>query len=72
MPTPTGKPKVGERVRFHHKEDGSGNETTDATVVRRVDGSLWSIEVLVDGERRNRIIGEAQWMLDHKYMEVLG
>ncbi len=71
MPTPTGKPRVGERVRFFHKKDGE-KTATDGTVTGRSDGMLWSFHVRVDGERRDRIITEAQWMIDHGYLKVLG
>ncbi len=70
MPTATGKPKVGERVRLYSWQ--SRSQHIEGVVTRRVDGTLWSIEVLLDGEKRPRLYVDAYWMADKGILEVIG
>lgn len=67
MPTPTGKPKVGERIEVRMP----GHPPRYAKVLRRYDGLCWGLEVLADDENRPRIIGEAGWMMKKGYLTVV-
>jgi hypothetical protein len=67
MPTPTGKPKVGEKVEWR------GGQT--ATVLRRSDGAVWGVYVRWDdpplGQPRERWITEAQYWIDRGDLRVV-
>jgi hypothetical protein len=72
MPTPGGKPKVGERVRWRATAD---SEWQYGTVLRRTDGTLWSIRVRHETDdpyrSKERWITEASYYVDRGLLEVL-
>lgn len=68
MPTATGKPKVGERVRLYDWKDRT--RFVEGKVTHRVDGELWTVEVLLDGERRPRFV-EAYYLASQGLMKVV-
>lgn len=68
MPTPTGKPKVGERVRVYDVRDRS--KFADGVVIQRSDGSYWTLQVQFDGSARPMLV-EAAWLASRGALEVL-
>lgn len=64
MPTPGGKPQVGETIKWI--SDKNGNDQVRGVVLHRSDGDIWSLKVRwIDGPRKGyeHIITEAgHWM----------
>ena len=69
MPTSTGKPKVGERVRLYKWDDKS--QFVEGVVTRRVDGTLWSLEVRLDGETQSRPYVDAYYLADKGLLRIV-
>jgi len=76
MPTPAGKPKVGERVRIHVVLPGDKNpiEPRYGTVTRRGNGFSWCLWVKWDYRGRAAppaILTEAGWYMDKGYLTIV-
>ena len=58
MPTPKGKPQVGETIEW------IGTYVAHGRVLQRSDGDIWSFKVLwLDGPRR----GQEKWITEAAY-----
>jgi len=69
MPTPAGKPKVGETIEWYE----AGEVYAEAKVLQRSDGTSWSVKVEwttgpVKGQ--TRWITEAQYWMDRKSLRI--
>lgn len=70
MPTPSGKPKVGEKIL--HVASG-----IEGKVLRRSDGLQWSLYIRWEDPAKGTLpaegwITEAQWWIDHDVIRVIG
>ena len=68
MPTPTGKPRVGERVRWEPPEPEHHGKPRDGMVVTRYDGIVWGLKILWDGDLIPSIMPEAGYYMEKGWM----
>lgn len=65
MPTPSGLPKVGERVRYTWLDSQGNKEFRDGTVMERSGGAYWALKVRWDEPTWDGKY--TKWMVDAPY-----
>jgi hypothetical protein len=66
MPTPTGKPKAGERITWR----GNDGSVRHGTVTQRTSGEYYSLYILWDGTSQPKLVVDAPFWLSRGNLRV--